>query len=495
MKEKVIRAFRDAFGKDNSAVVKDNGAVVGFAPGRVNLIGEHTDYNGGHVFPCAITLGTYGAARKRSDRKIRLCSLNDPETHVIQNDAGSNDTESAISSDRETNANCMHYNIIESSLDDLKPLEDDGWTSYVMGVIWAFQEHGKAAAGTSDVGKSAGDADTGKSAGDAECGKELIDYGLDILIGGDLPAGAGLSSSASLEVLIGNLLKQLFGLDVSEQEIALLGQTAENKYVGVNCGIMDQFASAMGKEDHAIFLDAATLEYEYVPLSLGDKKIVITNTNKKHSLNDSAYNDRLRECSEALADLNNSTDDMLADFNGATNEALANLDGGENSELLDEAENKHTVNVTASKIQALGDLTPDDFDGVKSHINDEICLRRARHAVTENQRTKDAVVALKSGDLAAFGKLMNESHVSLRDDYEVTCPELDLLAESAWEIPGVIGSRMTGGGFGGCTVSIVEADAVDEFCEVLGKKYREAFGYDCTFIIASAGSGPVVEEL
>ena len=417
MERTVSDTFKEVFGQDE-VYPAGSDPVRCFAPGRVNLIGEHTDYNGGHVFPCALTLGTYGICRKRSDRRIRLYSVNFPETGII-----------------------------ETNLDDMTPGEDHGWEAYVKGVIWALM--GGAAA---DAGACC----------DTSAGR--ISSGLDIVIGGNLPAGAGLSSSASVEVLIGVMLREQFGLDITNEEIALTGQRAENEYVGMKCGIMDQFASAMGRADSAIYLDTATLDYEYVPLNLGNRKLIITNTNKKHSLADSAYNDRRRECEEAL-------------------------------QIIRSAEALRILRRSADTITALGDLTPSEFGKIRDLISDPVLLRRARHAVTENQRTKDAVNVLKAGDLAAFGQLMKESHISLRDDYEVSCPELDCLAETAWEVPGVIGSRMTGGGFGGCTVSIVEEDAVDRFKEVVGSEYRKRFGHDCTFIIESAGDGPKAEAL
>lgn len=396
MKDTVLAEFFDNYGSGGDIACY-------FAPGRINLIGEHTDYNGGHVFPCALPFGTYIAVRRRDDAVLRLSSVNFPKDGIITTDIRS-----------------------------LTPLSDSSWTSYVKGVIWAVLDRT-----------------------DSEI------TGMDIMIGGDVPAGAGLSSSASLEVAVGYMLSDQFGLGFSNQEIALIGQRAENDFVGVNCGIMDQFASAMGKEDHAIFLDTNTLEYDYVPLSLKDCSIIIANTNKPHSLNDSAYNDRRRECSEALKEIN------------------AFLHAYPDS---DEA--------SAGDIDALCQLNQEDFDRVKECITDPVILRRARHAVTENQRTEDAVKVLQAGDIDAFGKLMNASHVSLRDDYEVSCPELDLLAETAWTIPGVIGSRMTGGGFGGCTVSIIKNSSVDEYEKIAGEKYREAFGYDCTFIRGAAGDGP-----
>ncbi len=363
-----------------------------FAPGRVNLIGEHTDYNGGHVFPCAISFGTYAAAAKRSDRKLRFYSVN------------------------------IKGGVTECSLDDFRPLDDKSWTAYPKGVMWAMAERGMK-----------------------------MDCGLDVVIGGDIPAGAGLSSSASLEVLTGVMLRDLYGFELSNQDIALIGQYSENNYNGLKCGIMDQFASAMGKKDHAIFLDTSDLDFQYVPFVLKDEVLIITNTNKKHSLTNSAYNDRRRECGEALEDLKK-----------------------------------------AVSIDSLCDLSPEEFRKHSGAISDPVCLRRAHHAVYENQRTLDGVEALEKGDLEAFGKLMNESHVSLRDDYEVSCEELDILAETAWKIPGVIGSRMTGGGFGGCTVSIVKKEYEDIFCRTVGETYLEKVGYDCTFYVVSPGSGPEV---
>jgi len=386
MKETVSKTFREIYGAADD--VRSY-----FAPGRVNLIGEHTDYNGGHVFPCALSYGTYAAAARRNDRKLRFYSVNFPGNGVT-----------------------------ESSVGDFRPLRDKSWTSYMKGVMWAFAGRGFE-----------------------------MDCGLDIVIGGDIPAGAGLSSSAALEVLTGVMLRDMFGFDISNQEIALLGRKAENEYCGLNCGIMDQFASAMGRKDHAIFLDTSDLSFQYVPFVLHDEVLIITNTNKKHSLKDSAYNDRRRECGEALEALRKVTD-----------------------------------------AEALCDLSPEDFEGNKDAIKDPVCLRRARHAVYENRRTIEGVRALEAGDLEEFGRLMNASHVSLRDDYEVSCRELDILAETAWEIPGVLGSRMTGGGFGGCTVSIVKKEAADEFCRVVGETYREKAGFDCTFYLVSPGGGPEV---
>ena len=361
-----------------------------FAPGRVNLIGEHTDYNGGHVFPCALTIGTYGLIHPRKDRTVRFYSMNFDSMGVVT-----------------------------TSLDDLVPNEEAGWTNYPKGVMWTFEKRGYK-----------------------------LPAGADILIYGDIPAGSGLSSSASLEVLTGLMLRDTFGFDISMVDLALIGQYSENNFNGMNCGIMDQFASAMGKKDCAIFLDTNTLNYEYAPVKLPNARIVITNSKVKHSLVSSAYNDRRRESETALKDLQ-----------------------------------------TVVDIQTLGDLTEEQYEKYKSAIKDPICQKRAKHAVYENQRTIHAVEALKANDIEKFGKLINESHVSLRDDYETSCEETDILAELAWQIPGVYGSRITGGGFGGCTVSIVKTDAVDTFIKKVGSAYKEKTGHTAEFYVVDIGDG------
>ncbi len=386
MKKAVLENFEKVFGKNDKVKAY-------FAPGRVNLIGEHTDYNGGHVFPCALTIGTYGAAVKRDDNKIRFYSVNQDKRGVV-----------------------------ETSLDDLKPSDEAGWTNYPKGVVWAFAKRGMN-----------------------------LDTGFDMVIYGNIPNGSGLSSSASLEVLTGFILRDLYGFDVSNQDIALIGQYSENNFNGCNCGIMDQFAAAMGKENNAIFLDTADLSFEYAPIALEGAKIIIANTNKKHKLTDSQYNARRSMCEEALAILQKSLN-----------------------------------------IKALGDLSIEEFEANKHLLTDPDMQKKARHAVYENQRTIEAVKDLKAGNIQHFGELMRQSHESLRDDYDVTGVELDTLAEEAWKIPGVIGSRMTGGGFGGCTVSIVKDEAVEEFKEKVGKAYRDKIGYDATFYTVSIGQGPTV---
>ncbi len=386
MKKAVLESFEKEFGKSE-------GVKAYFAPGRVNLIGEHTDYNGGHVFPCALTIGTYGAAAKRDDNKLRFYSVN-------QNRLG----------------------VVESSLDDLKPSDKAGWTNYPKGVVWAFEKRGMK-----------------------------LDTGFDMVIYGNIPNGSGLSSSASLEVLTGFILRDLYGFEVSNQDLALIGQYSENNFNGCNCGIMDQFAVAMGKDDNAIFLDTADLSFEYAPISLQGAKIIIANTNKKHKLTDSQYNARRSMCEEALAILQKSLD-----------------------------------------IKALGDLSIEEFEANKHLLTDPDMQKKAKHAVYENQRTIEAVKDLKAGNIQHFGELMRQSHESLRDDYDVTGVELDTLAEEAWKIPGVIGSRMTGGGFGGCTVSIVKDEAIDEFKKTVGENYKKKIGYDATFYTVEIGGGPEV---
>lgn len=361
-----------------------------FAPGRVNLIGEHTDYNGGNVFPCAIDKGTYGLVKKRNDRKFRMYSENFADLGVM-----------------------------EFTLDELTNEKKHDWANYPKGVIKMFLEAG-----------------------------QKIDSGFDILFSGNIPNGAGLSSSASIEMLTAIVLKDLFHLSIDSVEMAQLGKKTENLFIGVNSGIMDQFAVAMGKKDHAILLDCNTLKYAYVPVVLKDEVIVIANTNKRRGLADSKYNERRAECDEALAELQ-----------------------------------------TKLPIKALGELSIEQFEANKDLIKSPVRQKRAKHAVYENQRTLKAQKELSAGNLAEFGKLMNQSHISLRDDYEVTGVELDTLAALAWEQPGVVGSRMTGAGFGGCTVSIVKKDKVDDFIKNVGEAYKNKIGYAADFYIASVSDG------
>ncbi len=384
IKATVLSKFQEVFGDAE-------GAKVFFAPGRVNLIGEHTDYNGGHVFPCALTIGTYGVARKRGDRNLRFYSMNFEDLGVV-----------------------------ESSLEEFVPGGDKNWTAYPKGVMWAFEQKGMK-----------------------------MDSGLELLLFGNIPNGSGLSSSASVEVLTGAILRELYGFEVTNQDLALIGQFSENQYNLVNCGIMDQFAIAMGKKDCAIFLDTSNLQYEYAPIALKGAKIVISCSNKKRGLGDSKYNERRSECETALSELQK----VIA-------------------------------------IKSLGELSEADFEKYQDAIADPIRRKRAKHAVYENQRTLKAVEALKAGNLEEFGALMNASHVSLRDDYEVTGIELDTLAEEAWKVPGVIGSRMTGAGFGGCSVSIVKDEAVESFIQSVGEAYLKKMGYAADFYVVEIGDGP-----
>lgn len=386
MKDQMIEGFRKIYGGDGEIKVY-------FAPGRVNLIGEHTDYNGGHVFPCALTMGTYAAVRQRDDNKLRFYS-----------------------------ANFEKLGVIESSLDELVWTKEADWTNYPKGVMWAYRQKGYR-----------------------------FDKGFDMYYFGNIPNGSGLSSSASIEVLTALVLKDTFGFDTSFTDMALISQFAENKFNKVNCGIMDQFAIAMGKAGHAIFLDTSNLSYEYAPVKLDNAKIVISCSNKKRGLGDSKYNERRAECEEALEEL---------------------------QKVID--------------IKTLGDLSEEAFERYKSAIKSEVRQRRAKHAVYENQRTIKAVKALKEGDIEEFGRLMIASDTSLREDYEVTGKELDTLVAAALKQPGVIGSRMTGAGFGGCTVSIVKTDAVDNFIEKVGKEYKDTIGYAADFYVADIGGGPVV---
>ena len=382
--ETLKRRFSELFGSlDNTREY--------FSPGRVNLIGEHTDYNGGHVFPCALTLGTYAIARRRDDDKIMLYSENVSKAGVIT-----------------------------LSKDNIELNGSYGWAAYPIGVVWAFEKQGYR-----------------------------IDSGFEMALYGDIPNGSGLSSSASIEVLTGAVLRDLYSFDgVTGVDLAKIGQYSENNFNGVKCGIMDQFAVAMGKKDHAIFLDTATLKYEYAPVILEDASIVIVNSNVKHSLVDSAYNERRSQCAEALSDLQS---------------------------VLD--------------IRTLGDIDEETFEKNKGAIKDETVRRRAKHAVYENQRTIRAVKALSENDIALFGKLMDESHISLRDDYEVSCEEIDFLVDTAHSIKGVIGSRITGGGFGGCTVNIVKNEALDEFKEKINRAYLEKYSKEPGIYQVSIGDG------
>ncbi|WP_247906613.1 galactokinase [Streptococcus anginosus] len=361
-----------------------------FSPGRINLIGEHTDYNGGHVFPAAISLGTYGAARKRDDNLLRFYS-----------------------------ANFEDKGIIEVPLEDLRFEKAHNWTNYPKGVLHFLQKAG-----------------------------HVIDKGMDVYVFGNIPNGSGLSSSASLELLTGIIAEKLFDLKLDRLDLVKIGKQTENEFIGVNSGIMDQFAIGMGADQRAIYLDTNTLEYELVPLDLKDNVVVIMNTNKRRELADSKYNERRAECEKAVEELKQKL-----------------------------------------SIATLGELNEWDFDEYSYLIQDENRLKRARHAVLENQRTLQAQAALQAGDLEKFGRLMNASHVSLEHDYEVTGLELDTLAHTAWEQEGVLGARMTGAGFGGCAIALVRKDAVEAFQKNVGQKYEEVVGYAPSFYIAEIAGG------
>jgi galactokinase len=361
-----------------------------FAPGRINLIGEHTDYNGGHVFPCAITYGTYAVAKKREDNLVRLYSVNFPDKEIM-----------------------------EFELTQLEYDKQHNWANYPKGMIRYIKEAGFS-----------------------------IPSGFECVIEGNIPNGAGLSSSASIELLTAVLLDGLFKLAIPRLDMIKIGKRVENEFIGVNSGIMDQFAIGMGKEDAGILLDCQTLNYQYAPIQLEGHKILIMNTNKRRELADSKYNERRGECEAALSQLQQKL-----------------------------------------PIEALGQLTEEKFDENQSLIANETVRKRAKHAVYENVRTLKALEALKAGNLEAFGQLMNQSHISLRDDYEVTGMELDSLVEASWNQPGVIGARMTGAGFGGCAIAIVENEQVESFIAKVGAEYQEKIGYPADFYVASIGDG------
>ena len=383
MKNNIIEMFTKVYGDRE-------GIRVFFSPGRVNLIGEHTDYNGGNVFPCALSFGTYGAIALRDDKTVRMYSENFKDLGVITFD-----------------------------IDDLKNEEKDDWANYPKGVISVLRNHGYD-----------------------------VKQGFDMVVFGNIPNGAGLSSSASLELLMGVMVDKIFNFNIDRVELVKYCQEAENKFIGVNCGIMDQFAIGMGKEDSAILLDCNTLDYSYSKVDLKDEVIIIANTNKRRGLADSKYNERRSEGDTALSE-----------------------------------------HQTKLNINSLGELTEEEFENNKYLIKNDIRAKRAKHAVYENQRTLKAVKALQNNDIETFGKLMNDSHTSLRDDYEVTGKELDTLVDLAWKHEATVGSRMTGAGFGGCTVSIVKKAMEEDFINTVGKGYKEIIGYDANFYVANIGDG------
>lgn len=375
-------------GTETEGTGATSGVRVFFAPGRVNLIGEHTDYNGGYVLPAALDIGTWVFVRERGDKLLRFAST-------------------------------AFRQVVEVPVDNLHFDEADDYANYPKGVIHEFQKLGY------DI------------------------PGLDLLYYGNLPNGAGLSSSASIEVVTGYMVNELLGAGLTSEKIALMSQAAENKFVGVNCGIMDQFAVALGKEHHAISLNCDSLDYKLVPMQIEGVSLVIANTNKRRGLADSKYNERRSECEEALRQLQSVRQGL---------QYLADIDGG-------------------------------DWAQLEGAIDSAVLRRRARHVVLENQRAKEAVGVLDSGNIVKFGQMMNDSHVSLRDDYEVTGPELDTLVEAAWVAPGCIGSRMTGAGFGGCTVSLVRSSEVDRFVSFVGPEYTKHIGYEPSFYITGIGDG------
>jgi galactokinase len=379
----IIEEFKNVFGYDENI-------RSFFSPGRVNLIGEHTDYNGGNVFPCALSFGTYGAVSLRKDTKCRMYSYNFKDKGMIEFD-----------------------------INDIKFEEEHDWVNYSKGVINIMDNHGFK-----------------------------INSGFDLYVYGNIPNGAGLSSSASLELLTAVIVNELYNLNIDRISLVKYSQEAENKFVGVNCGIMDQFAIGMGKENNAILLDCQSLKYTYCNLDLQDCSIIISNTNKRRGLADSKYNERRQECEKALSIF------------------------------------KEKLN-----IDSLGDLSIEEFEKNKDMLENEIIKKRAKHAVYENQRTLKAKEALSNNDLDLFGKLMVESHKSLKEDYEVTGIELDTLVDLANSQEGTLGSRMTGAGFGGCTVSLVKNKNIDEFINSVGEKYKEIIGYSPSFYIAKTGDG------
>lgn len=383
LSDDVKKIFNDKFGYDSSRVF--------FSPGRINLIGEYTDFNGGHVFPCAISMGIYGAYGAREDKTVRVFS-----------------------------ANVADQGVIEFSLDDLAYSKSDGWASYPKGMIAQIVEHG-----------------------------HQLDHGFDLAVDGNLPDAAGLSSSACIELLTAEIVNDVFGFNIDEVELVKYGQLVENSYLGLQTGIMDQFAIGMGKRNQAILLDTNTLKYDYVPVEMGDRVVVIMNTKKHRELQDSKYNERRAQCEEALKRLQ-----------------------------------------TNLPIKTLGDLSESEFDENSYLINDDILIRRARHAVFENQRTLKAKDALVNNNLEEFGKLINASHISLHYDFEVTGKELDTLAETAWKQPGVVGARMTGAGFGGCAIAIVDRHQVEAFKKNVGQVYEQEIGHPAEFYIAEISDGP-----
>lgn len=382
--KEVLAKFYEIFGTEGEI-------YTFFSPGRVNLMGDHTDYNRGYNFSCAVSFGTYGVIRKRTDRKLRFYSINF-EGAGIRID----------------------------SLDNFQPHVDRGWANYMKGVMWAFEQNGFK-----------------------------MDVGCDIVIGGDIPPLSGLSSSGSLEVLTGFMLREVYGFyELTNSDIADYANYAECNYTGTKSSITDQFACAMGRAENALLLDTKRHSCQYAPLRLGDYRIVITNSMVKHTLVRPTIEARYQECQAALKKIQ-----------------------------------------SVMKVDSLCSLSVDQFNSIKDVIMDETLTKRARHAVYESQRTIQAVSALRANNLVRFGALMTASHESLRDDYEISCDEINLLVELALKIPGVLGSRITGAGFGGCTVSIVNKDAIPTFKETLYDSYREHTRNKAEFYIVEVVDG------
>lgn len=362
-----------------------------FAPGRVNLIGEHIDYNGGHVLPFALDIGTYGALAPRADGQLNFYSLN-----------------------------FRGIGVISMTLNDLKYDQRDHWTNYMKGMIVTFAKHGLH-----------------------------LEHGFDLVMRGNIPNSSGLSSSASVELLMAVLLRQLLGAELSQEELALWAQEAENDYIGVRCGIMDQYAIACGLQDRALLLDTATLACEAVPIELERYQLLIACSNKKRGLAASAYNERRQQCEQALADLQRRRPEL-----------------------------KHLCELSEAEFAELADV-----------ITDPVCRRRARHAVSEEARTIAATAAMRAKRWQELADLMSASHASLRDDYEVTGLELDTLVAAAMAQPGCIGARMTGAGFGGCTINLVERTAIPYFCRQVGERYSETCHLQADFYPVTVGAG------
>lgn len=367
------------------------GKDIFFSPGRINIIGEHLDYNGGHSIPCAISLGTYAVYAPRDDDRVEMYSAN------------------------------MKGSVVSFKLDDNFPekANDKSWANYLKGMLVYLRQR-----------------------------YDQINHGFQLYINGELPYGAGISSSASIEMLMGIILKTEFNLPAERLSLVKLGQHTENDFVGLNSGIMDQFAVGMSKKDNAILLDAETLRYQYMPLVLGDYEVVIMSTNKKHSLASSAYNERVAQCQQALRRLQTKLD-----------------------------------------IKELADLNLEDFDEYSYLLNDETLLKRTRHVVFEDWRTMQAAHAMQDHDLEKLGRLISASHVSLHYDYEVSGKELDTLAETAWQQPSCLGARMIGGGFAGSAIAIVKKEAAEDFKAAVGKVYQDKIGYAASFYDAQVVDG------